>query len=92
MSLSPSLTAPPGDAAPLPRMQRAERAAAALLPSDHPLGPERRRRVDATLPEMLDPGVAPLPCLLPAQLIGYHLAMAKFTAARIRSAEPGGDR
>jgi glucosamine 6-phosphate synthetase-like amidotransferase/phosphosugar isomerase protein len=42
----------------LTRVQQAERAAAALLPSDHPLDPERRRRVDATLPELLDqPGV-----------------------------------
>jgi glucosamine 6-phosphate synthetase-like amidotransferase/phosphosugar isomerase protein len=37
----------------LTRVRQAERAAAALLPSDHPLDPERRRRVDATLPELL---------------------------------------
>jgi glutamine---fructose-6-phosphate transaminase (isomerizing) len=46
------------DAALLTRVGQAERAAAARLPSDHPLDPERRRRVDATRPELLDqPGV-----------------------------------
>jgi hypothetical protein len=54
VSFPPSLTATADDAATLTRMQQAERAAAALLPSDHPLDPERRRRVDFTLPEMLD--------------------------------------
>ncbi|HEY1620597.1 MAG TPA: SIS domain-containing protein [Streptosporangiaceae bacterium] len=54
MSFPSSLAASADDAATLTRMQQAERAAAALLPSDHPLDPERRRRVDSTLPEMLD--------------------------------------
>jgi glucosamine 6-phosphate synthetase-like amidotransferase/phosphosugar isomerase protein len=35
-------------------MAQAERAAAALLPSDRPLDPERRRRVEATRPELTD--------------------------------------
>lgn len=54
MSVPPSLSASARNAVTLTRIQQAERAAAALLPSDHPLDPERRRRVDATLPELLD--------------------------------------
>ncbi|HEX4093679.1 MAG TPA: SIS domain-containing protein [Trebonia sp.] len=58
MSPPPPTPTPALDGAALARVQQAERAAAARLPSDHPLDPERRRRVDATRPELFgQPGV-----------------------------------